>query len=108
MPQSSMHVPEGKDIAEEVAKKIDEAKLVLIFGCESYGIGTVSYSTKQELEFVLSEKKPYFLIKMCDRFKEARTRFVFHEGISYCMWKHGDPIPANLIADIAKRFEALE
>ena len=103
-----INVPEGEDIADQVAKKLDEAKLVLIFGCETYGVGTVSFSTKEELQFVLSEKKPFFLIKMCDRFKEARTRMALHEGIMYTAWKHGEPIPETLVADIARRFNTLD
>jgi len=67
-----INVPEGEDIANQVAQKLDKARLVLIFGCETYGQGTVSFSTKEELRFILSEKKPFFLIKMCDRFISSK------------------------------------
>ena len=101
-------VPEGEDIAEQVAVKLDEAKMALIFGCETYGFGTVSYSTKQELEFIISEKKPFFFIKMCDQFSEASTRMTLPDDSAHGKWEHGKPMPPNLLADIVKRFEALE
>jgi len=102
-----INVPEGEDIANQVAQKLDKARLVLIFGCETYGQGTVSFSTKEELRFILSEKRPYFLIKMCDRFIESNARMAFHDGISYKIWKHGEPMPEDLVSSIVKRFEGI-
>jgi cobalamin-dependent methionine synthase I len=104
-----VEVPEGNDIASVVAEMIDAAKLVLIFGTQTYGVGTVSFSTKEELQFVMDDKKPFYLIKMCDKFSEARTRLMLHKGISYKYWniKNDDPMPEDLIDQIVAKYQSV-
>mmetsp|Transcript_15281 Transcript_15281/g.23011 ORF Transcript_15281/g.23011 Transcript_15281/m.23011 type:complete len:1048 (-) Transcript_15281:291-3434(-) len=97
--------PVGNDIAEEVATTLDAAKLVLIFGTETYGKGTVSFSTKEELQFVMDEKKPFFLLKMCDRFAESRTRLSLPNSVAYFPWPAGTPMPENLPAELMASYE---
>ncbi|CAE7660400.1 NXNL2, partial [Symbiodinium microadriaticum] len=100
-----IEVPPGQDIAEQVAEKLNSAKMVLIFGTETYGTGTVNFSTKEELQFLMDEKKPFFLIKMCEKFSVARTRLSLSNAVSYVKWNPGDPVPDNLISEIANKFE---
>jgi len=46
-------IPEGDDIAAAVSDRLEQAKLAIIFGSETYGVGTTSYSTKEELQFIM-------------------------------------------------------
>jgi hypothetical protein len=97
--------PQGEDIAAQVATLLDAARMVLIFGTETYGKGTVNFSTKEELQFIMDEKKPFFLIKMCDRFAESRTRLVLSKAVAYFLWMPTDPMPSNLIPEILAKYE---
>lgn len=97
--------PQGEDIAAQVATLLDAARMVLIFGTETYGKGTVNFSTKEELQFIMDEKKPFFLIKMCDRFAEPRTRLVLSKAVAYFLWMPNDPMPPNLIPEILAKYQ---
>lgn len=97
--------PQGEDIAAQVATLLDAARMVLIFGTETYGKGTVNFSTKEELQFVMDEKKPFFLIKMCERFAEPRTRLVLSKAVAYFPWLPQDPLPPALISEIIAKYE---
>ena len=103
-------VPEGQNIKKFVVDGLDRCSLVLILGTKTYGHGTVSFSTYEEMEFVISEGKPFFLVKMCERFEVAATRFNFGDSCSYFQWIPQEPIgkckdspPAALVANIATR-----
>ena len=98
-------VPEGQDIGDHVSKKLDASKLVIIFGTETYGLGTAScFSTKEELQYIKDSKKPFFLIKMCDTFAEPRTRMILNGTVSYKLWLPNTPMPVDLISSIYKIF----
>ena len=79
-------VAAGEDIKTAVIQKLVQARLVVVLGTATYGVGTVNFSTKEEMEFFLSEKIPFVLIKMCEDFEEPRTRFNFGPSVSYIEW----------------------
>mmetsp|Transcript_42245 Transcript_42245/g.108783 ORF Transcript_42245/g.108783 Transcript_42245/m.108783 type:complete len:478 (-) Transcript_42245:502-1935(-) len=98
-------VAPGEDIQRVVIRRLDAAKMVIILGTRTYGMeGTVKFSTKEELDFIRNEDKPFFLIKMCDRFDDPETRFKLTSAVSYIQWDKGTPLPANLISEIEKKF----
>ena len=74
----------------------------------SDGEGTVNFSTKEEMEFILSEKKPYFLVKMCRAFKVARTRFNFSEEVACELWPREDDMPQDLIEKIIAKLNTVK
>jgi len=97
----------GESIKREVSSRLAKAKMVIIMGTKTYGSkGTVDFSTAQELQFIKDEHKPFFLIKMCDKFKEDHTRFTLTSDISYVKWNPGTPMPAGLISELEKKFES--
>ena len=80
----------GTDIKTLVVRTITSAKLVVVLGTADYGMpGTVKFSTKEELDFIESEDKPYFLIKMCESFLDDVTRFTFRKAVAYRPWTLG-------------------
>ncbi len=77
-------------------------------GTKTYGLKTASgYSTSQELQFIMEEKKPFFFIKMCDRFEIDMTRFYLPNTVSYVLWTPGTPMPGNLVKEIATKLGSL-
>ena len=59
----------GDDLADVIAENLVKSKLVVILGTATYGFKTSSsYSTYNELEYVTSANKPFFLVKMCSEF----------------------------------------
>ena len=58
-------VPEGQNIKEVVVDGLDGCELAVLLGTKTYGTKTVSFSTYEEMEFVIAEGKPFFLVKMC-------------------------------------------
>ncbi|EGD79186.1 hypothetical protein PTSG_09915 [Salpingoeca rosetta] len=101
-------VASGNSIADAVIEAIDECDLVVIMGTHTYGEKTDSkFSSREELEFIINDEKPFFLVKMCDRFKHAKTRFWLPPTIAYHPWQpqgaeRSDP-PGELVdAIIAK------
>ncbi|EGD79791.1 hypothetical protein PTSG_10776 [Salpingoeca rosetta] len=81
-------VAAGDSIADAVIEAIDECELVVIMGTHTYGekLGS-KFSSCKELEFIMDEEKPFFLVKMCDRFKHAKTRFWFPSTIADHPWR---------------------
>ena len=55
-------VPRG-DIKSVIIDKLAKARLVVVLGTKTCRAGTVNFSTREEMEFFLSEKTPFFLVK---------------------------------------------
>lgn len=53
----------------------------------------------------MDEKKPFFLIKMCEKFKVSKTRFFLPNSIMYHKWEAGKPMPSGLIDAIVKKYQ---
>jgi hypothetical protein len=76
-------------------------------GTRSYGKDTgAGFSTFEELRFIHGQKKPFFLVKMCDRFEEPETVFRLDSSVSYFLWFPGSPIPGDLVTKILERLES--
>ena len=102
-----INVESGKSIEKEVIRTLDQSKLAVLFATSDYGVeGTVNFSTHEELAFILQEKKPFFLIKMCDRYDDPVTRFRLPGAIAYVDWRIGQPMPSELVAKVLARFES--
>jgi len=81
-------VTPGGDIAKAIMLALEHCALVIIMGSKSYGEETnSSYSTYEELRYVMDRCKPYYLIKMCDDFQTPSARFALRRDISYYEWQ---------------------
>jgi len=60
-----------------------------------------------ELRFVIDEKKPFFLVKMCDRFAVDETRFRLTSNVCHAPWPRGTPMPADFVPQITARLRLL-
>jgi hypothetical protein len=107
-------VPVGQSIMDAVVSALHGCKLVVIMGTATYGKDTgCPFCTKQELNYIVNQKKPFFLVKMCDTFQEATAKFNLGGDISYYPWR---PVkeaekqvpPADLVDQIVKRLSLLQ
>ncbi len=102
-------VPEGKDIARTVISALTHCKLAVILGTLTYGTETTAgFSTFDELRYIKNEQKPFFLVKMCDRFEVEEARVRLPIDISYFPWQpksaaERKSIPPTLVERILKR-----
>jgi hypothetical protein len=102
-------VPEGDDIAAIIAKALDQCKLVVILGTETYGMDTgAGFSTFEELRFIKDEKKSVFLVKMCERFAAPETRLRISNSISRFNWEKGLDLPSTLVPRIIEKLSLIE
>jgi hypothetical protein len=97
-------IPPGGDIKDAITNALAECDLALALGTKAYGQETTAtFSTFQEMEFIIGKQKPFFLVKMCDRFEVARTRFNFPSSISYFPWDGVGKVPDKLLEGIVQK-----
>ena len=81
-------VPVGGDIMDAVVSALHGCKLAVIMGTATYGKDTgCPFGTKQELQFIVNQKKPFFLVKLCDTFQEANAVFSLGDHIAHYPWR---------------------
>jgi hypothetical protein len=91
----------GGNLLSDISHAISNCDLAVILGTETFGIETdVKFSTLDELMHIRSERKPIFLIKMCDRFDSAEVRFCFPESTLYTEWPPHTAMPTGLVREI--------
>jgi hypothetical protein len=88
----------------EVADAVELADVVVVVGTRTYGNpmprGT---GTHEDLLFIVSESKRFYVVVLCERFDNATARYVLNSarvpGLS-CLWADGHVVPPNLVQDI--------
>ena len=108
-------VPPGENLARAVVGALTRCKLAVILGTKTYGQKTAStFSTYEELQYIVDERKPFFLVKMCDAFEEEHARFNLPSTISYYAWQPVintdgavEDVPEDLVTQIADRLHTV-
>lgn len=101
-------VGNSDNIQEDILKNYDEADMALIYGTNTYGRNTTegpAISTFHEMNLIVSDRKPYFLMKMCDMYAETATRLTFSDVVAYedCRaWTDG-PVSEDLVRKIVEK-----
>jgi hypothetical protein len=94
----------GGDIRGEIVNALSSSQLAIVMGTKSYGENTgAGFCTYEELEFIYDEKKPFFLVKMCDKFDVNLTRFLVRKSVSYLEWFPRSPMPDDLVTKILEK-----
>ena len=100
----------GGDLLKAVTEGMDAADLFIIMGTETYGRETSGViCTYQEMMYIKSSKKPFFLINMNPKsslmkFKEPATNVVFNlNTVAWERWEVGTPISAKLVGNITSK-----
>lgn len=103
-------VHEGENIARIVADNLCAAELFVVFGTRTYGTETgTPCNTADELAFIKNEKKPYFLIKMCEKFEDSVARMYFTSSVFNYPWMPKDHavLPKDLVSRIIEKLRAI-
>lgn len=95
----------GRSITDSVFNSLEECKMAIIFGNEDYGEDTNSpFSSYSELRYIINERKPFVLIKMCDSFKIPSTKGYLPRDTNCIFWKQNDHIPSGVIEKILAEY----
>jgi hypothetical protein len=97
----------GGDIALEIVNALRNCQLAIIMGTKTYGKDTgIGYSTFEELRYIHEQRKPFFLVKMCNRFEVEETIFRMGNSVSYFLWLPVCPMPGDLVPKILEKLES--
>ena len=103
----------GANVKDAVVAALASSRMAIILGTRTYGTqGSTKYSTKEELTFIIEEQKPFFLVKMCERFEEALARISLGKDVLYYFWsptylERSHP-PEDLIEQILIKLETVQ
>ena len=99
----------GVDLKRTIFEAFSAADLAVIAASATYGRQTTSgFSTYEEMNFLQTEKKPYFLLKMTpspnDKWEEVETRATYNMDV-WEYWAPGAPMPEGLVDKIVAKLE---
>ena len=96
----------GEKLFVAIADAADKCELFVVLATATYGRATNDrFDTSKELGFIIDSKKPFFLVKMCDRYEEATARFQLDSGIMWEQWTPGQPMPDGLADKVCARLD---
>jgi hypothetical protein len=62
------------------------------------------FDTHRELSAVMGKKKPFVLVKMCEKFEVATMDFTFAGNtIGYIPWPPGTALPQGVVDAVVKK-----
>ena len=97
----------GVNLKRTIFSAFSAADLAIIAASATYGRQTTSgFSTYEEMNFLQTEKKPYFLLKMTpspnDKWEEVETRATYNMDV-WEYWAPGAPMPGDLVDKIVAK-----
>jgi adenylate kinase family enzyme len=105
-----INVDAGVQLDEEIVKELDACRMAIIMGSKNYGMATsATFSTKEELQYILSENIPFFLVKTCDKFLQSLTRLKLPSTVMYYKWdaSEQETLPGDLCDQIFTKFNSV-
>lgn len=105
-------VPVGENIKMVVVEALHKCKMAIVLGTSTYGKKTKSsFSTYEEMEYIIDKQKPYFLMKMCHDYLEPSADFNFTKNINYYEFIPKDlknpVLPSDLCDKIVAKLRSL-
>ena len=110
------HAAAGDNLAKLISDAIVGCKLAIIFASRTYGARTNDmFDTGRERDYILSRRKPYFLIRMIrfpkdpaaptedERWAESETVLAFPPSVMQKLWLPGQRMPGDLVAEVVAR-----
>ena len=105
---STADVHSGGDLMKEISENLEGCLLVVILASQTYGRDTnTSFSTYHEFHYVIDEKKPFVLVKMCDEWEEAHVKLALGKRTLYTQWTPGQALPEALVEEVVGKVETL-
>jgi hypothetical protein len=97
-----------RNLAAEIASALDACELFVVLGTTGYGEqGDSRFSTREELEFVVSRRKPICLIKRCEAFADPLTQMYLPASMLHQVWDPLTDMPEDLVDNIKAKLAAL-
>lgn len=104
----------GESIPGDISRALVSSRMAIIMGTRNYGQKTdCTFSTHNELQYILGQKMPFFLIKMCDKFAEPETTLSLPTSISFFPWlpateadRHN--VPAQLVEKFMAKLQKIQ
>ena len=98
--------PNGTNIGIVIPTALANAKMAIIMGSKTYGKKTENnnFSTYNEMQFILSENKPMFLLKMCEEWEEPQTRVMIGSR-KFRRWN--GQVTRALVDEILRRYDTI-
>jgi len=91
----------GSNMQKNIADSLMMCKLVVLMASATYGRDTGGlYSTCQELNFVMTNRKPFYLIKMCDVWEESHVQLILGGAYLYQFWTPNTKLPHGIVEEI--------
>jgi len=97
--------------AEGIMHALNACKLTVVMGTASYGMETgAQFGTCQELRYIVSKHKPFFLVKMCHAFVASSTaRVLSNTSMQSFFWVPEERaasaiVPPGLVDGIMEAF----
>jgi serine/threonine protein kinase len=102
----------GGDLLQAVTQGMAAADLFIVMGTETYGRQTSGIiDTYKEMQYIVSSKKPYFLVNMNPdaslmHFQEGAANLIFNlSTVSWERWEVGSPMSPKVIDKIMQKLE---
>ena len=95
----------GANLHHIIADALAGCRLAVLLASATYGRATTSFSTRQELACILTTRKPFYLIKMCDRWEEPMVRLAFGDMVMFKCWVPGESMPEDLVQGIVNTLD---
>ena len=100
-------VSAGANLQETIARALSTCKLCVILATKTYGRKTNGlFDTSAEMNYVIGQHKDFYLVRMIpfdETWSEPATTMAFPPGIMFQLWLPGEPMPAELPAELVKR-----
>ena len=93
-----------------IATALRNCRFAVLLASKTYGKPTNDlFDTGREMQFVLSQKKPYYLVRMIpfgEEWEESTTQLALPPSIMQKLWLPGSPMPNDLVAEVVNRVRA--
>jgi hypothetical protein len=98
----------GDNLAGDIATAVGDCELFIVLGTEHYGVqGDSAFSARQELQLAIDRRKPIFLIKRCDAFKDHLAQMYLPASTFHVRWDPHIAMPRDLVDNIRAKLEAI-
>ena len=101
----------GDNLQRVIALALHSCRLVVILCSHTYGTPTNGlFDTGAEMNFVISQKKPYCLVRMIPfdaNWALPEVTMAFPPSIMQSLWLPADPMPADLVDQILTKLTKL-
>jgi len=104
-------VAPGDNLGHIIANALRGCRFAVLLASKTYGRGTNDlFDTGREMQFVLSQKKPFYLVRMIpfgESWAEAETDLALPPSIMQKLWLPGTPMPDDLVSEMVVRMDKM-